>query len=160
MNLKTNFYNMKKSFSVIATVTVIITLIMHCSNLSGQEVIVKTQTGEKKFNTDKIIKPVKPESLSKQITHNTSNGASQRLPGWKLTEDFESVNFPPDQWYAYNGWQQAGYSSYGTGNYSAYFCNFCCDEIYNELRTSYFDLTETGDVLTFDVAYAPRGDSN
>ncbi|MBK9332680.1 MAG: hypothetical protein IPM96_09855 [Ignavibacteria bacterium] len=102
---------------------------------------------------------MKPDLAADHKTGKSFSGAMQVSSGLKLNEDFESVTFPPDMWYAYNGWQQAGYSSYGTGNYSASFCNFCCTQVYNEFTTSYFTISEPGDVLTFDAAYAPLGDS-
>ncbi|HMS64397.1 MAG TPA: hypothetical protein PKD83_03985, partial [Ignavibacteria bacterium] len=67
--------------------------------------------------------------------------------------------FPPTGWYLYDSWQQSGYSSYGNGNFSAYFCNFCCTQIYFDLWSPVFTLSEPGDVLSFDVAYSPLGDS-
>ncbi|MBK8553926.1 MAG: hypothetical protein IPL53_23940 [Ignavibacteria bacterium] len=149
---------MKPIISFIVATLVII--IMFNVKLSAQEVIIKSQTGEKKFDTKENLLSIKHESFPEQINKKPLSGIRQSFNTWKLNEDFESVAFPPDQWYAYNGWQQAGYSSYGTGNYSAYFCNFCCTQLFNELRTPYFTLSEEGDVLTFDAAYAPRGDSN
>ncbi len=159
MNLKNNLNNIMKT-SVSINVTAFIFILMLSINLFGQEVIIKSRSGEKKINIEKNQRnTMKPDLISKQINKKPSSGQMQSLSGWKLNEDFESAAFPPDMWYEYNGWQHAGYSSFGTGNFSAYFCNFCCTQLYNELRTSYFTLTETGDILSFDVAYAPRGDS-
>ena len=141
-------------------ITAFMFILLFNNNMSGQEVIIKSQTGEKKLNTDKNTRTALHESFSKQTTQTSFSGLRQNSYGWKLSEDFESAVFPPDEWSAYNGWQQTGYSSYGNGNYSASFCNFCCLQVYNELRTPYFTLTENGDILSFDVAYAPRGDSN
>jgi len=150
---------MKTTISVIAAAFVII--ITLCHNLFGQEVIIKSRSGDKIINIEKDKRnTMKPELFSKQVNNKSLSDQMQSSSGWKLNEDFDSAAFPPGGWYAYNGWQQAGYSSFGTGNYSAYFCNFCCIQLFNELRTPYFILSEEGDVLTFDAAYTPRGDSN
>ena len=149
---------MKTTISFIVTAFAIIFILSN--NLTGQEVIIKSQAGEKKFIIEKNLRTDNDESFSNQKTQKSESGVRQNSTVLKLNEDFESAVFPPDQWYTtYIGWQQAGYSSYGTGNYSAYFCNFCCAQSYNELQTKYFPLTEAGDILSFDVAYAPRGDS-
>lgn len=148
-----------RSIKLIFT-TVIVIYFAFSINLSAQNDIIKSRSVEKNINIIKDqIDNKKSDLPSNQKTGKSFSGARQGSSVWKLNEDFESVFFPPDQWYAYNGWQQAGFSSYGTGNYSANFCNFCCTQNYNELRTPYFILTEPYDVLTFDVAYAARGDS-
>ena len=149
---------MKTTVSFIAKAFAII--LMFTINLPGQEVIIKTKSGEKKLNIENELSNTRYSFLpSELINKKTGSDLIQSSVNWKLNENFDSVAFPPDLWNAYNGWQQAGYSSYGTGNYSAYFCNFCCTQLFNELRTPYFTLSESGDVLTFDAAYAPRGDS-
>ncbi len=137
-------------------------ILLFNNNLSAQDVKITPPSSVKSLQ-NKVIKKhnSKPRNLSERINKKSgSNELKQSMPGWKLNEDFESATFPPDMWYAYNGWQQSGYSSYGIGNYSTSFCNFCCTQLFNQIMTPYFALTETGDILTFDVAYAPRGDSN
>ena len=143
---------MKTTVSVIAAVFVF--LFMFRIDLSGQEVIIKSKTGENRLRT------IKPEHFPHQNYKMPLSGVMQRSDTWKLNEDFESVAFPPDEWSAYNGWQQTGYSSYGTGSYSITYCNYCCDQNFNYMLSSYFTPSVTGDKLFFDVAYAPKGDSS
>ena len=149
-----------RSIKLIFTALIVIFFAIS-NNSSAQDVMIKSRSVEKKINIKKDqINKKNPDLPSNQKTGKSFSGVMQGSSGWKLNEEFESVTFPPDGWYAYNGWQQTPYSSYGTGNYSAYFCNFCCTQLFNELRTPYFPISEESDVLTFDVAYTPRGDSN
>ncbi|MCY7361775.1 MAG: hypothetical protein LH629_06860, partial [Ignavibacteria bacterium] len=124
---------MKTTISFIVTAFAIIFILSN--NLTGQEVIIKSQAGEKKFIIEKNLRTDNDESFSNQKTQKSESGVRQNSSVLKLNENFDSAVFPTDEWNSYNnGWQQAGYSSYGTGNYSAYFCNFCCAQSYNELR--------------------------
>ena len=148
---------MKTTLSYNVTTFALIFIL--CNSLTGQEVILKTQNGEKKFKAGNNFISSNDVSISKKITQKSESGIRQNSNGWKLNEDFESVTFPPTGWYLYDSWQQSGYSSYGNGNFSAYFCNFCCTQIYFDLWSPVFTLSEPGDVLSFDVAYSPLGDS-
>ncbi len=141
---------MKTTVSVIAAVFVF--LFMFRIDLSGQEVIIKSQTGESRIRT------IKPEHSPRQNYKMPLSEVMQRSDTWKLFEDFESGTFPPMGWSL--NWQESPYSSHGNGSNSVSYCNFCCTQSFNYLNTKEFTPSVTGDKLYFDVAYAPKGDSS
>ncbi len=134
-------------------------LLISFINSSAQEVIIRSQTG--KPETLKSFESIKPDNLSKPtgknkfISENMQNSIS-----WKLNEDFESGTFPPAGWTLNQEWQESPYSSFGNGNFSVSYCNFCCTQAYNYINSPQFTPSVTGDKLFFDVAYAPKGDSS
>ncbi len=77
---------------------------------------------------------------------------------YALNEDFESGNFPPQDWSnPGNGvlWSNNFYSAYGNGNYCAFYDFYSCGNQDDSMITSVFTATGSSDSLFFDYAYAP-----
>lgn len=111
----------------------------------------------------KSVKKLSKSEVDKLISKNRKSYKRNLSGNWILEEDFESVNFPPNGWVATNSpgqqWEQYNVSGYGTGSYSTFFSNWNCTYSYNVLFSPTFNtLTQTGDQLVFDYAYAPYND--
>lgn len=146
--------------TIFVFINTFVFFLMLSINLFGQEVIIKSKTGEKKLNLKENLRSIKPESFPNQINRIPSSGIRQSSNAWKLNEDFESGTFPPAGWSLNPEWQESPYSSHGIGNYSVSYCNFCCTQNFNYMNSPQFTPSVTGDKLFFDVAYAPKGDSS
>ncbi|HMS64396.1 MAG TPA: hypothetical protein PKD83_03980, partial [Ignavibacteria bacterium] len=73
---------MKTTLSYIVTTFALIFIL--CNSLTGQEVILKTQNGEKKFKAGNNFISSNDVSISKKITQKSESGIRQNSNGWKL----------------------------------------------------------------------------
>lgn len=82
---------------------------------------------------------------------------------WLLEENFESGNFPPNDWTVTSGaqeWEQSYYSAFGNGDYGMLYSSWNCEYSDNTVYSPEFGPTSTGDFLIFDYAYAPWDDGS
>lgn len=125
----------------------------------SQDTKIKTKLKQK----TSTVKKLSSEEITKIISKNTKSFKKNLNGTWLLQEDFESGIFPPAGWVVNSGstmWEQySNISGYGIGNYCMFYSNWNCNYSNNIIYTSSFNsLTQTGDKLIFDYAYAPYDD--
>ncbi len=113
----------------------------------------------------KSIKKLSKSEVDKLISKNKKSYKRNLGGNWILEEDFESGNFPPNNWVPTNApgqqWEEYNVSGYGIGNYCMFYSNWNCTYSYNIIFSPSFNtLTQSGDKLVFDYAYAPYNDGN
>lgn len=143
----------------------VFSVILSAGNAVSQ---LKSNDNPKKVKTSSIHKKgskiIDKKVINEIISKNQKSFKKNLQGNWLLEEDFESGNFPPADWSVTFGateWEQAYVSGYGIGNYSTLYscwqCNYSDNEIYSK---DFNSLTQFGDKLVFDYAYAPYDDGN
>lgn len=111
------------------------------------------------------IKKLSKSEVDNIISKNKKSYKRNLSGNWILQEDFESGNFPPNNWVPTNApgqqWEEYNVSGYGIGNYCMFYSNWNCTYSYNIIFSPSFNtFTQSGDKLIFDYAYAPYNDGN
>lgn len=145
------------------TIQTLLILILMMLMISGGNSFSQQTDQHKKYpgSHKRGVKKVDEEFVKKQIGKNTKSLKKDLRGTWTLEEDFESGTFPPTGWnviYGATEWEQAFYSSYGSGSYSMFYSSWDCNYSDNEIYTSNFGPTGFGEKLYFDFAYAPYED--
>ena len=149
--------NLKTLLSILITVCLL-------SGINSQNSYSQNSTNKIKPNKTNLKKGKKISNaeVSKLINKNKKTFKKNSSGTWLFQEDFESGTFPPSGWTVTSGaaqWEQNFVSGYGTGNYCMFYSNYNCNYSDNTIYTSGFpSLTQTGDKLVFDFAYAPYND--
>ncbi|MEO6696111.1 MAG: hypothetical protein ABIY50_06170, partial [Ignavibacteria bacterium] len=130
------------------------------ANSYSQNTRGKPKTSRSNVN---LPKKISEGEVSKAINKNTKSFKKDFDGTWLLEQDFETGIFPPSGWTVNTGstvWQQSSASGYGTGIYSMSYTNYNCNYSNNTIYTSGFSVTQPGDKLIFDYAYAPYDDGS
>lgn len=111
----------------------------------------------------KSVRKLSKSEVDNLISKNRTSYKRNLSGNWILEEDFESGIFPPNGWVATNAagqqWEQYSTSGFGIGSYCMYYSNWNCTYSYNTMISPTFNtLTQTGDQIIFDYAYAPYND--
>lgn len=140
--------------------------IVRNSKEPGKPDVSKLFPKNNRTNSDsKSIKKLSKSEVDKLISKNKNSYKRNSGGNWILQEDFETGIFPPNNWVPTNApgqqWEQYNVSGYGIGNYCMFYSNWNCTYSYNVIFSPSFNtLTQSGDKLIFDYAYAPYNDGN
>lgn len=166
MNLKIHSNNITTKGKKMKSIIMLALIFMLSGTTSVQNIYSQQNSIRVKGPSfhKKGSKVIDQKEVNEKIKNHRNSLKKDMRGTWLLDENFESGNFPPADWTVSNGateWEQGFYSGYGNGDYCMFYSNWQCNYSDNTIYTKNFNsLTQTGDKLIFDFAYAPYDDGN